>query len=151
MRPTRGVCASGRMTQLFSDLMEILSAAATVFAGLLSAALGADISHRFDRARNHLEMKRDVLRRLMGYRWQLTPGCQHPEVSVYTGLNEIAVVFSGDQHVEHALAQFKAQIAQGFRARDFSLLAKAMAKSAKVQNKRWSCGLIESLFTPPSP
>ena len=55
-----------------------MEAALTVFAALFGAALGACLSHRFSRNRDHLELKRDVLRRVMGYRWTLTEGRRDP-------------------------------------------------------------------------
>ena len=50
------------------------SEAVTAFAALVGAALGAFLTHWFSRNRDHLQVKRDVLRRLLGYRWQLTEG-----------------------------------------------------------------------------
>ena len=63
-----------------------MEAALTVFAALFGAALGAFLSHRFSRNRDHLELKRDVLRRVMGYRWTLTEGRRDPGGAFLHGL-----------------------------------------------------------------
>ena len=128
----------------------IPSEAVAALAALLGAALGAFLSHRYSRNRDHLELKRDVLRRLMGHRWQLTPGCTHHEGAIFTALNEIPVVFAGDEDVENAIANFRKELAVGFRAEHIVPLAQAMAKSAKVPHNRWSTDLIEHPFSGPS-
>lgn len=126
----------------------IPSEAVAALAALLGAALGAFLSHRYSRNRDRLEMKRDVLRRLMGYRWQLTPGRAHPDGAVFTALNEIPVVFAGEEDVERAIADFRGELGGGFRAEHFVPLAQAMAKAAGVPHKRWSPDLIGNPFTP---
>ena len=134
------------------------SAEFSLFAGILGAgaallgvALGAFLTHRYNRLRDHLELKRDVLRRLMGYRWQLTEGRQQSEGLFFTALNEIPVVFAGDDAVEDALNSFHDALASGFRARHLRPLLEAAATSAKVPYRRWSDEILESPFTPPSP
>ena len=91
----------------------IPSEVVAALAALLGAALGEFLSHRYSRNRDRLEMKRDVLRRLMGYRWQLTPGRAHPDGGAFTALNEIPVVFAGEEDVERvADALFNLRVAR---------------------------------------
>ena len=127
----------------------IPSEAVTAIAALLGASLGAFLSHYYSRNRDRLELKRDVLRRLMGYRWQLTPGRAHPNGLVFTALNEIPVVFAGDNNVENAFNTFRGEVNEGFRAENLMPLALAMAKSARVPHRRWSQSLVEHPLTPP--
>ena len=124
------------------------SEAVPVFSALLGVALGAFLTSWSSRKRDHLVLKRDVLRRVMGYRWQLTdrgPG----DCAVFTALNEIAVVFAGDDDVENALTSFRARVSQGFRAENLPPLLEAMAKSAGIPLKRWSQDLLDTPLAPP--
>ncbi len=84
----------------------ISSEAVTAFAALLGAAIGAFLTHKYNRKRDHLELKRDVLRRVAGYRWHLTSGHQKSDSPVFTALNEIFVVFAGDKNVECEIKRF---------------------------------------------
>ena len=93
-------------------------------------------------------MKRDVLRRLMGHRWQLGEGHGNREGAVFTALNEIQVVFAGHKKVEDALSTFDRSIKDGFRSEHLVPLAMAMAKSAEVPHKGWTPELIKSPFGP---
>ena len=127
---------------------EVLSPAATLLAAGLGAASGAWLQHHFSRKRDHLEIKRDVLRRVIGYRWQLTAGRAHPDGAVFTALNEIPVVFAGDKDVETAVAAFRKAVNESFRATHFYPLVQAMAKSAEVPHKGLSLNLIEHPFAP---
>ena len=122
--------------------------AVTALAALVGAALGAYISHRFSRNRDHLELKRDVLRRVMGYRWTLTEGRQDPEGHFFTALNEALVVFAGDKKVECEIDQFHRRLKKRFRAEDLQPLAVAMARSADVPSEAWKEELFERPFAP---
>ena len=125
----------------------ILSAAVPVISALLGVALGVILTSWSTTKRDHLILKRDVLRRVMGYRWQLARpgGSDH---TVFTALNEIPVVFAGDKDVEDALSTFRARVNQGFRAEHFPPLLQAMARSARVPHERWSKNHLESPMTP---
>ena len=124
------------------------SEAVTAFAALVGAALGAFLTHWFSRDRDHLEVKRDVLRRLLGYRWQLTEGHQKGEGHFFTALNEVLVVFAGDKDVEREIDTFHIALKRGFRAEDLQPLAEAMAKSARIPHGAWSRELFENPFAP---
>ena len=86
------------------------SEAVTGLAALLGAAIGAFLSHRFSRNRDHLELKRDVLHRVMGYRWTLTEDRQDPEGRFFTALNEALVVFAGETNVERGRRDFSSDL-----------------------------------------
>ncbi len=129
----------------------IPSEAVTAFAALLGAAIGAFLTHKYNRKRDHLELKRDVLRRVAGYRWHLTSGHQKSDSPVFTALNEIFVVFAGDKNVECEIKRFHETLQlRGFRPEDLPPLLEAMARSAEVPRKRWSDNLLKSPFTPPT-
>ena len=63
--------------------------------------MGAWLQHRFGRNRDRLEMKRNVLRRFMAFRWQMAEG-QVTGEGCLVAFNEIPVVFAGDVEVEKA-------------------------------------------------
>ena len=131
------------------------SEAVTVFAALigaaLGAALGAFLGYRFSRKRDHLELKRDVLRRVMGYRWTLTPGRSDSAGHFFTALNEAFVVFAGDDDVEREIQTFHESVEeQAFRAEDLQPLAEAMARSAQVPHEAWDKAIFEQPFVPPA-
>ena len=126
------------------------SEAVTALAALLGAALGAYLSHRFSRNRDHLELKRDVLRRVMGYRWTLTEGRQDSEGHFFTALNEALVVFAGDEEVGTEIQTFHKIVGRaGFQAEDLQPLAGAMARAAKVPHEVWDKEMFERPFAPP--
>ena len=81
--------------------MEAITAFLALLGVALGAALGAFLTHSYNRKRDHLELKRDVLRRVMGCRWQLT-GRGTYDNAIFTALNEIPVIFAGDKEVENA-------------------------------------------------
>ena len=124
------------------------SAAVTAFAALLGAALGAFLSHYFSRKRDHLELKRDVIRRVVGYRWVLTEVRQDREGHFFTALNEAIVVFAGDKAVEKEIEKFHFALKRGFRAEDLWPLAVTMARSARVPSDGWKKELFERPFSP---
>lgn len=128
----------------------IPSEAVTALAALLGAAVGAFLTHWFNRKRDQLELKRDVLRRVLGYRWQLAPARQHAEGHFFTALNEGLVVFAGDKDVEREIHAFHGALKDGFRAEHLQPVAEAMAKSAKVPSKAWKKELFERPFAPPT-
>ena len=130
------------------SMYAIPSDAVTALAALLGVAIGAFLTHKYNRKRDHLELKRDVLRRVAGYRWHLTPGNQKLDSPIFTALNEIFVVFAGDKNVERQIEIFRVALKRGFRAYDLRFLLEAMAKSAKVSHERWSNDLLEIPFVP---
>ena len=123
--------------------------AVTAIGALSGIFVGAFLTHKLHRDRDQLELKRDVLRRFMGYRWQLTPGGKPGDGLVYTALNEIPVVFAGDDDVEGAFDAFYNEVVEERSlTKTLAPLARAMAKSARVPHRRWSQVLIERPLTP---
>ena len=127
----------------------IVSGGITAFSALMGVALGAFLAHRFNRNRDRLELKRDVLRRVVGYRWHLT-GKPKSDSPVFTALNEIVVVFAGDECVQDKLKRFHQHLNAGFRSEHLRPLLEAMARSAEVPHKWWSDELIVRPFSPSS-
>lgn len=127
----------------------IPSEAVTAFSALVGVALDTVLTHLYNRKRDHLELKRDVLRRALGYRWQLTPGRGSGNGEFFTVLNEIPAVFAGEKAVEREVEAFRSGLDAGFRAVHLPPLLKAMAKSARVPDKGWSEELLISPFAPP--
>ncbi|MCY4263225.1 MAG: hypothetical protein OXC97_08005, partial [Candidatus Dadabacteria bacterium] len=124
----------------------IASDAITALAALLGAFIGALLTHKYNRKRDHLELKRDVLKRVAGYRWHLTLGNQKPDSPIFTALNEIFIVFAGDKNVEREIANFHKTLKRGFQAEDLRPVLEAMAISAKVPHESWSNDFLESAF-----
>ena len=124
------------------------SEAVTGLVTLLAVILGAVLGHWFSRMRGRRELKRDVLRRVIGYRWTLAEGRQDPEGHFFTALNEAIVVFAGDTDVEREIERFHRGLSREFRAEDLQPLAMAMAQSARVPSKAWKQELFERPFTP---
>ena len=122
---------------------EAVTALVALLGAAFGAALGALLAHRYSRKRDHLEMKRDVLRRLMGHRWELTPKHGTQEGAVFTALNEIPVVFAGHKEVERALDAFRISSINNLLP-----LAMAMARSAEVPHQGWTQELFDHPFTP---
>ena len=122
------------------------SEAVTGLVTLLGVVLGVVLGHRFSRKRDRLELKRDVLRRVMGYRWTLAEGRRDPEGHFFTALNEAIVVFAGDKDVEREIDRFHSGLTRGFRAADLQPLAMAMARSARVPSEAWRKELFETTF-----
>lgn len=133
----------------FSISSEAVTALVALLGAAVGAALGAFLAHRYSRKRDHLEMKRDVLRRLMGHRWHLTLGNGPPESPVFTALNEIPIVFAGHKEVEEAFGTFRQSVNQGrFRAEGLVPLVIAMARAAEVPHKGWTAELITTPSAP---
>ena len=127
-------------------MVNLMLPALTALAGVI---IGTYLSHLFGRKRDQLELKRDVLRRIMGHRWTLAEGYDDPEGHFFTALNEALVVFAGDNNVENEIETFRMVISEGrFRAETLQPLVATMAKSAKVQHAGWNKTLFEYPFTP---
>ena len=127
----------------------IFTNSTTAVAALIGAAIGSYLTHKLNRRRKHLELKRDVLRRLMGYRWHLT-GTDHNNVGspVFSALNEIPAVFAGEEKVELAFEEFQTSIKRGFKATHLTVLLKEMARSCRIDTKNWNDELLENPFVP---
>ena len=132
----------------------IISHSTTAIAALLGAAIGSILTHRFNKKRDHLDLKRDVLRRVMGYRWHLTNTFDNKNGGpLFTVLNEIPFVFSGEVKVEQAFEDFR-KSAELKNQEDNSvvecliLLLKEMAHSCNVNCQNWNDGLLKTPISP---
>ena len=63
--------------------------------------------------RNHLDLRRDVLRRLVGYRYRLTDDYVGTEGEPFIALNEIGIVFAGSPKVIEAFNNFRSDREDG--------------------------------------
>ena len=135
----------------FAVPSEAVTAFIALLGAALGAALGAFLTYRYTRKRDHLELRRDVLRRVMGFRWQLTPGRESREGAVFTALNEVPVVFACGRSVEDALDRFREGVDGGFRAEHLVPLLRAMARSARVPDREWKEELLVRPFSPQPP
>ena len=102
----------------------------------------------WERNREHRRMKRDVLCRIMGYRWHLTPRNEHPDSDFFTAFNEIPVAFAYDKDVKNAVSDFQNSLAHGFRPSSLTPLVRALAKAAGVWDEWWTSELIENPIAP---
>ena len=106
-----------------------------------------------------LAIKRDVLRRVLGYRWSVTTNhIENPQYAgerghFFTALNEASVVFARDKNVQSKLDQFSVAVnsEEGFRSEDFPPLAMAMIEASKLKRARhmdWDAERFEHAFSP---
>ena len=104
--------------------------------------------------RNELELRRDVLRRLAGYAYRLTPGLKGTDGEPFVALNEAWVVFAGFPDVVHALRKMHDELAvveEGRLASNITVLVKAMASAAEISTEDLTDDFIQRPFTPPPP
>ena len=120
----------------------ITSGAISAAAALIGVGIGSVLTYKFGRIRDRLELRRDVLRRVMGYRWQLTLSDSQSKGEFFTALNEILIVFAGEKEVEKAHEKY--QIKHNFD--DLVYLVKVMAKSAKIPTEKIDRNWFESPF-----
>jgi len=110
----------------------LLSGAAGAVFGAMSAAL---LTWRLNRRERDLALKRDVLRRIFGYRFVLTG---HPDRlqlqggEPFVALNEAWIVFSKCPEVVRALERMHRGLSQGSLRDDLVTLTKAMAKNCDL-------------------
>ena len=123
----------------------VLSAFGGAAAGLLLAEFRQWRSDRSERRR----MRRDVLRRLAGHRYLLTPRYAGSDGDFWPALNEVVVAYLDDADVINEVHAFRRRVVgRGFRSPDLLPLLRAMAKAAKLPEDRLDCGLIENPFAP---
>ncbi len=140
------------MTELIQILeTSTLTGLMTGVIGLAGVLLGTYLQNIFNKKQNQMELKRDILRRFLGFRWQLTLGHSYPDGQFFTALNEILVVFAKDTEVNDELTIFhQAVMNNNFQPKLLQPLAEAMAKSADVPYDGWNKNLFEIPFTPPN-
>lgn len=109
-----------------------LGVSPTMVAAIVGAVLGLSglaIATYLDHRRSKLRVKRDVLRRVVGYRFRLVK--KHPKDTEepWLALNEIFIVFARDKRVVRELDSYWRN---GFRKDRLRDLVRAMAEAAKV-------------------
>ena len=109
---------------IVSLLIAFISAAVSCF-----AVYQAGVLQENQWERNEIELKRDVLRRLVGHRYVLTPGRTDPSAGAIVALNETWVVFADHPDVLRAL---RAMHQEEFKAEHLSALVKAMAQASGI-------------------
>ena len=93
-------------------------------------------------------MRRDILRRLAGHRYLLTPGFAGQDGEVWVALNEVAVAFVDDELVMKALSKFQCKVERRFCANDLFQLMSAMAEAAELPSESLDTAQIENPFVP---
>ena len=100
--------------------------------------------------RDGLEVRRDVLRRLSGYRYRLTEGRMGQDGEPFVALNEAWVVFAEFSEVKDALVRMHMELGEpGRLSKNYVLLVRAMAKAARVPVGDLDDVMLERPFTPP--
>ena len=120
--------------------------AVLVLAAPVAAWLTQTLSSRAERRR----MRRDVLRKLAGHRYLLTPRFKGSDGEFWVALNETVVAFADDKQVMEQIREFHGRIAQGFKSHHLVPLMKAMAEAAKLPAVELDSWLVEHPFTPPT-
>ena len=135
------------MDDMLNSFIELLLGVGPLLPGLIGAFIGSTFTYLFNRRRDHLELKREVLRRVMGYRWQLaTMESYSDDCSFFTSLNEIPVIFAGDYKVEKAFEKFRTSPKAG---RELIPLIQAMVIACKIKTQKWPEELLMIPMSPP--
>ncbi len=100
--------------------------------------------------RDELDMKRDVLRRLLGYRYRLTESLKGSDGEPFIALNEAWVVYMNCPQVTAALVRMHDELGvDGRLSPNIVAVVRAMADAASVPVHDLDDGVIERPFTPP--
>lgn len=100
-------------------------------------------------SRSELELRRDVLRRILGYRYRLTDGLTGTDGEPFVALNEASVVFAGFPEVIRALKQMHGELGQAGRFYpNFAALIRAMAVAAEISTEDLKDDFIDYPFKP---
>ncbi len=92
-------------------------------------------------------LKRDVLRRLVGYSYRLTTRLVGTDGEPFVAFNEAAVVYSKHKAVVNALKKMRDR--PGVLENDFVDLVTKMAKAAKIPTDELNHDLLTQPLTPP--
>jgi len=124
----------------------------SLLSGLLGALMAAFLTGWLNRRERNLALKRDVLRRFLGYRFRLTAGSDLQQVDEpFVALNEAVVVFSDCPDVIRSLERMLNEIDQDNRFSDNIItLIKAMAKACRVSTTELNDSYFQRPFTPPN-
>ena len=129
-----------------SLIVAFVSASIATFAVVESRRL-----QRMQWKRDDLELRRDVLRRLYGYRYRLTGSLMGTDGEPFVALNEARIVYAGFPNVVAALNRMQDELGvEGRLTRNIVALVTAMADAADISVKDLDDKLVVSPFTPPS-
>lgn len=136
-------------SELFSVLVIVISVVSAIIAGI-----SVWQARRFQREqwrRDELAMRRDVLRRLCGYRYRLTGDRVGQDGEPFVALNEAWVVFAEFPEVRGALVKMHMELGESERlSENYVSLVRAMAGVARVPVDDIDDVMLARPFTPPS-
>ena len=99
--------------------------------------------------RDELMLRRDLLRRLLGYRYRLTESLMGQDGEPFIALNEVLVVYSDFPKVIASLRTFHSELeVEGRLSDNLVTLAGAMAEASQISTEGME-KIIERPFTPP--
>lgn len=116
-----------------------------IVAALLSGLLGVIISNWYYRKQQAKNMKIDLLKKVMGFTFQLTPIYNGDTNEIISSLNQIAIIFNDSKQVMDFLKQYK----NSKSVDDLSLLIKGMCSDLKIKYIEYGFndGFFHSPFT----
>ncbi len=101
--------------------------------------------------RDELALRRDVLRRLLAYRYRLTKEFLGQDGEPFIALNEAWIVFAGFSEVTAALTTMHDEIGQeGLLIPNIVALVRTMAAASDISVHDLDDAFIENPFSPPS-
>ncbi len=109
--------------------MTVDSIIVAVVAALLSGLTGVIISNRYYQKQQIKNIKLDLLKKVVGYAFQLTPQYKGETNDIITSINQIVVVFNNSKKVMGLLKQYK----DSKRNEDLIRLIKGMCYDLKVR------------------
>ena len=124
----------------------------SLLSGFFGATIAALLTWFLNRRERDLALKKDVLRRFLGYRFRLTGSADLRRIDEpFVALNEAAVVFSDSPDVLRSLKRMHQEISQDDRLVDNIItLIKAMSKACNIPANELNDSFLERPFTPPS-
>ena len=101
--------------------------------------------------RNQLDLRRDVLRRLVGYRYRLTTDYVGTEGEPFIALNEIGIVFAESPKVIEAFDSFRSDREQGKPlAHSLTALIRALCEDVGLPMNHLTKDFIDYPLAPPN-
>ena len=140
-------------TSTWTVYVSTVFAAISVYIAMISLAI-AFISVRQPRRLQELQWKRDVLQRICGYRYRLTPWLVGTDGEPFAALNEATIVYAASPEVTSALKRMHSELfelEEGILARNLAAVIRAMAKAADVRLADLDDHFLEHPFTPTPP
>ena len=122
----------------------------SLLSGLIGANIAALITWLLNRQERDLALKKDVLRRFLGYRFRLTGRADLRQTDEpFVALNEVVVVFSDCPDVISSLLKMHQELGQANRLVDNIItLIKSMARACRIPANELNDSFFERPFTP---